>query len=260
MQKDSILNIILVGVGLCIVCGAVISTVAVSLRDQQEQNVIFDQQSKIIDAARLLEVYPSSQEALASIEEVVVNLNDGEPSSFPPEQYDLDSILRDSSQHTVLNGSEDIAMISVRENLSKVYIEYRNNELKTLILPVRGYGLWGTLYGYLALDSDLNTIVGLEFYKHKETPGLGAEVDNPNWKKLWNGKKVFDENGLVQISVIKGFSNPQSADYSYEVDGLSGATITSKGVSNLLAFWLGNEGFGPFINNLKNKEIQLSDV
>jgi len=155
MQKDSILNIILVGVGLCIVCGAVISTVAVSLRDQQEQNVIFDQQSKIIDAARLLEVYPSTQEALASIEEVVVNLNDGQPSSFPPEQYDLDSILRDSSQHTVLNGSEDIAMISVRENLSKVYIEYRNNELKTLILPVRGYGLWGTLYGYLALDSDL---------------------------------------------------------------------------------------------------------
>ena len=83
---------------------------------------------------------------------------------------------------------------------------------------------------------------------------------NNHGPKLWNGKKVFDENGLVQISVIKGFSNPQSTDYSYEVDGLSGATITSKGVSNLLAFWLGNEGFGPFINNLKNKEIQLSDV
>ena len=95
-------------------------------------------------------------------------------------------------------------MISVRENISKVFIEYRNNEFKTLILPVRGYGLWGTLYGYLALDSDLNTIVGLEFYKHKETPGLGAEVDNPNWKNLWNGKKVYDENGLVQIEVIKG--------------------------------------------------------
>ena len=97
MQKDSILNIILVGVGLCIVCGAVISTVAVSLKDQQEQNVIFDQQRK---CNKIAEVYPSSQEALASIEEVVVNLNDGQPSGFPPEQYDLDSILRDSSQHS----------------------------------------------------------------------------------------------------------------------------------------------------------------
>ena len=260
MQKDSILNIILVGIGLCTICGAVISTVAVSLKDQQEQNVIFDQQSKIIDAARLLEFYPSSIEALESIKEVIVDLNDGQPSDYPSDQYDLDTILRDSSQHKVLNGADDIAMISVRENISKVFIEYRNNEFKTLILPVRGYGLWGTLYGYLALDSDLNTIVGLEFYKHKETPGLGAEVDNPNWKKLWNGKKVYDENGLVQIEVIKGFSNPGSEEYSYEVDGLSGATITSKGVSNLLAFWLGDDGFGPFINNLKNKEIKLSDV
>ena len=79
-------------------------------------------------------------------------------------------------------------------------------------------------------------------------------------EKTLEWKKVFDENGLVQISVIKGFLIQQSTDYSYEVDGLSGATITSKGVSNLLAFWLGNEGFGPFINNLKNKEIKLSDV
>ena len=134
MQKDSIKNILLVGIGLCVVCGAVISTVAVSLKDQQEQNVIFDQQSKIIDAARLLEVYPSSQEALASIKEVVVNLDEGQASDFPADQYDLDTILRDSTQHTVLDGSDDIAMISVRENLSKVYIEYRNNELKTLSL------------------------------------------------------------------------------------------------------------------------------
>ena len=95
MQKDSIKNILLVGIGLCVVCGAVISTVAVSLKDQQEQNVIFDQQSKIIDAARLLEVYPSSQEALASIEEVVVNLDEGQASDFPADQYDLDTILRD---------------------------------------------------------------------------------------------------------------------------------------------------------------------
>ena len=249
MQKDSILNIILVGVGLCIVCGAVISTVAVSLKDQQEQNVIFDQQSKIIDAARLLEVYPSSQEALASIEEVVVNLNDGLPSGFPPEQYDLDSILRDSSQHTVLNGSDDIAMISVRENLSKVYIEYRNNELKTLILPVRGYGLWGTLYGYISIEDDFNTVSGIEFYDHKETPGLGAEVDNPKWKAQWKGKKIYKDN-KVNLAVIKGKVEAGDSESTYKIDGLSGATITSRGVTNMVAYWFGESGYSSLLREL----------
>ena len=120
-------------------------------------------------------------------------------------------------------------------------------------MPVRGYGLWGILYGYLAISNDLNTIVGLEFYEHKETPGLGAEIDNPAWKALWNGKKLFDEEGNLLIEVIKGKVAANDMESTYKVDGLSGATLTSNGVTNLLAFWLGELGYSKFLLSLKEE-------
>ena len=75
--------------------------------------------------------------------------------------------------------------------------------LDKVILPVHGYGLWSTLYGFIALEENGNDIFGLQFYQHAETPGLGAEVDNPRWKKLWKGKKLVDENDVLQIGVSK---------------------------------------------------------
>ena len=109
-------------------------------------------------------------------------------------------------------------------------------------MPIRGYGLWGTLYGYIAIDSDLNTIRGLEFYAHKETPGLGAEVDNPKWKALWDGKSIYKDD-QVEIEVIKGKVDPSNKMATYQVDGLSGATLTSRGVTNMLVYWFGESGY-----------------
>ena len=126
-----------------------------------------------------------------------------------------------------------------------------NNNIKAVILPDRGLGLWGTLYGYLAIEPDLNTIIGLEYFSHKETPGLGAEVDNPRWKSKWRGKKIRSSSGEFKIEVIKGLVKPESPEKKYQVDGLSGATITSRGVSNMLAFWLGELGYAKFLNKLK---------
>lgn len=109
------------------------------------------------------------------------------------------------------------------------------------------------MYGFVALDSDANTIAGLGFYEHGETPGLGGEVDNPRWKAVWEGKHAY-RDGDVAISVIKGTVNPDSSKAQWQVDGLSGATLTSKGVSNLVQFWLGEDGFAPYLNNLRNGE------
>jgi Na+-transporting NADH:ubiquinone oxidoreductase subunit C len=122
-----------------------------------------------------------------------------------------------------------------------------SDKIQQVVLPVYGKGLWGTLYGYLALKSDLNTIQGLTFYQHKETPGLGGEVDNPLWKEQWEGRKLYDENGNPAAMVFKG---PAPDDNPYAVDGLSGATITSRGVTNLLAYWASDEAYGPFLDKL----------
>jgi Na+-transporting NADH:ubiquinone oxidoreductase subunit C len=106
------------------------------------------------------------------------------------------------------------------------------------------------MYGFVALDKDLKTIRGLTFYKHKETPGLGAEVDNPNWKAKWPGRLAFDDSGKVVIEVIKGPAG-SPGETPHKVDGLSGATLTSNGVTYLLRFWLGKEAFGPYLDTLR---------
>ena len=135
-------------------------------------------------------------------------------------------------------------------NHAVVYQVTKGGEIDQLILPVEGKGLWSTLYGFLSLKADLESIQGLTFYDHGETPGLGGEVDNKNWKALWKGRKAFDERGRIAIKVKKGQAGPPDAD-PYQVDGLSGATITSRGVTHLLAFWLGDDGFGPYLDQYR---------
>ena len=124
--------------------------------------------------------------------------------------------------------------------------------LDLVVLPVHGLGLWGILYGFVALDADLETIRGLTYYEHKETPGLGGEVDNPRWKSLWNGRKAFGPDGAPAIEVVKGLAGPP-ADDPYRVDGLAGATMTSRGVTNMLRFWLDEQGFGPYLDTLRTR-------
>ena len=164
--------------------------------------------------------------------------------------------IRKFTKSIELSSDKDIALLKRRENFQTVYLHYENEDLNAIILPVRGYGLWGTMKGYLALRPDFKTIIGLEFFGHKETPGLGGEIDNPKWKAIWKGKEVFSNSGEVVISVIKGSVDKSSNQSKYQVDGLSGATITSNGVTNLLSFWLGDMGYGPLIENIKSSETK----
>ena len=148
---------------------------------------------------------------------------------------------------SIVPKDQDIAILKRRENIAPIYVWYSDEEqIQKVVLPIRGYGLWGTLYGYISLDADLNTVKGIEYYDHKETPGLGGEVDNPVWKSDWNGKKIYDTSGEVILYVTKG---PSSEDY--EIDGISGATLTSNGVTNMIRYWLGENGYGPVLQKLR---------
>jgi len=119
------------------------------------------------------------------------------------------------------------------------------------VLPIEGLGMWGTMYGFLAIDNDANTVRGLTFYEQKETPGLGGEIANPKWQALWIGRKAYGEDWIPQLSVIKGQAGPPAQD-PHHVDGLSGATITSNGVSRVVRFWLGDDGYAPYLKNLRS--------
>ena len=167
-----------------------------------------------------------------------------------PTTYDQRKSSKDPKRSRALSYEEDIASITRRARYSTLYMLRSEGTLDKVVIPIHGYGLWSTLYGFLALESDMQTVSGITFYEHGETAGLGGEVDNPLWKRLWPGKKVY-AGGEVRLEVLKGAVNPDSVDAKYQVDGLSGATLTTRGVSNLISYWMGDEGFGPILEQLR---------
>ncbi|MCH7989393.1 MAG: NADH:ubiquinone reductase (Na(+)-transporting) subunit C, partial [Planctomycetes bacterium] len=172
------------------------------------------------------------------------------------DEFDQRKASKDPHQSKTLSSENDPAVLKRREKYSFVYlVKKTDGSLDQVVLPIRGYGLWSTLYGFLALDADTTTIRGLTFYEHMETPGLGGEVDSPKFKDQWkdpdNPKLAFDENWNVAIEVIKGKVTPNDPQRQHKADGLSGATITTRGVSNMLQYWLGEDGFGPFLKTIR---------
>jgi len=255
-NNDTIKKTITVTVLLCLVCSIVVSAAAVLLRPAQEKNRQLDFKSNILAAANLQDGERGVQEIFNErVETRVVDLKTGKfTDEVDPESYDQWQAAKDPDLSKNLSNDEDIASIGRRERYAEVYlVKNEQGELQTLVIPVRGYGLWSTLYGFLALEDDANTVVGLGFYDHAETPGLGGEVDNPKWKALWEGKKIY-EDGEVAISVIKGTVDASDPNAEHKVDGLSGASLTTRGVHNLMQFWLGDTGFKPFLDNLRKGE------
>lgn len=250
-NKDSIGYIFTVAFAVCLVCAIIVSSAAVSLRPLQVKNKDLDFKKNILAAAGLMEEGKSVEELFSQIETRLVDIDAGEFSeAFDIDSFDPVKAVSDPAITENLDKSEDIASIKRREKFTEVYLVRDGaGEIDTVILPIRGYGLWSTLWGFIALEEDFDTVVGLGFYSHAETPGLGGEVDNPKWKSQWPGKKLTNDAGDLAIEVTKGGqADPNS---SYQIDGLSGATLTTNGVNNLVRFWLGDKGFKPLLDNLK---------
>ncbi len=228
----------------CIACAVVVSITAVSVRAEQNLNVENEKKTKILAAAGI--VTDNVDLEFSKIETLYVDFTTGQFVDVDA-KYDHIKAANTPSTSKPVPKDKDIAVLKRQENIGPVYLWRDNNDdIEKVVLPIRGYGLWGTLYGYLSLSSDLNTVQGIEYYEHKETPGLGGEVDNPNWKGGWKGKKIFTETGAVNLKVVKGTSRTD-----YEIDGISGATLTTNGVTNMIQYWLGDEAYGPVLKNLK---------
>ncbi len=194
----------------------------------------------------------------APIEIKIVNLATGEyvPSTIiSPNTYNQLKAALSKVNGRDITAKDDIAKLHRLEKYSLVYLVKKNGRIQQIILPVRGKGLWSTMYAYVALDGDLRTIRGISFYEHGETPGLGGEIENKKWQNGWRGKKMYNDAGKMVLQVVKGKSATSEPEQSYQIDGLSGATLTTKGVDSLMDFWFGDHGFKPFFARLqKNRE------
>jgi Na+-transporting NADH:ubiquinone oxidoreductase subunit C len=247
--------IILFSLLICAVCSIFVSISAVALSARQEVNATLDMQKNVLQAAGVMKAgqqmtVAEIDAAFETVQAVIIDTLTGEKAAgVDAATFDQKAAAKDPARSRKVERNP--SLITRVPEQAKVY-EVRDDAgvLEMVILPIEGYGLWGTLYGFVALDADMRTLRGLTYYKHKETPGLGGEVDNPRWKALWPGRLAFDDSGEVKITVIKGLAGPAS-EAPYKVDGLSGATITSRGVTNMLKFWLGENGFGPYIGKLR---------
>jgi Na+-transporting NADH:ubiquinone oxidoreductase subunit C len=252
-NNDSTQRTLLVAVVLCIVCALFVSSAAVLLKPAQIINKALDRKVNILAASGLLVPGESVEAQFEQVITKIVDLQTGKfTDAVSAKGFDQSKIAKDSATSIAL-GDDDLAKIRRRENYAMVYLIEKNGQYDKVILPVRGYGLWSTLYGFLALENDLNTVAGLGFYDHGETPGLGGEVDNPKWKAMWPGKEIYDD-GDVAIELVKGNVDASTPSASNKVDALSGATLTSRGISNLLQFWMGELGYQQFLRNLRSGE------
>lgn len=262
-NKDSISSTLIIAVVLCLVCSVIVAGSAVSLRDLQAQNKANEKRVAVLQIAGVYDAEVDIEKQFENVTPRIVNLVTGEfatdselaelkAAGFNPANFDQYKAAKDPAFSRKLSSQEDTASIKRVGTYATVYEVALATGEKELVLPIHGYGLWSTLYGFIAVGQDLTTVAGLGFYTHAETPGLGGEVDNPKWKALWVGKKVYNDQGNVALTVIKGHA--EDGDL-YSVDGLSGATLTSRGVDHLVKFWLGEQGFGKFINQLKAQGV-----
>jgi Na+-transporting NADH:ubiquinone oxidoreductase subunit C len=254
VANDSISKTFGVALALCIVCAVVVSSAAVILRPTQEVNKLLDLKTNILASAGLLQEGVSIETQFEQISTRVVDLQTGEfTNAVDVATYDQRKASKDPALSKALDPKQDPAKIKRRANYATVYMVEGEQGIEKIILPIKGYGLWSTLYGFLALEADLETVAGIGFYEHTETPGLGGEVDNPRWKSSWVGKQAYNQ-GELTITVLKGKADLSRAGSESQIDGLAGATLTTRGVDNLVRYWLGDEGFRPLINSLKSGE------
>lgn len=248
---DDPLRTLVVAGTVCLVCSLVVSTAAVLLRPRQLANRERERGRNVL---AMLARVPGVADLLGTaatrdLEARVVDLDTGEVApGLDPATYDQQAAATDPARSVALPEGRDPARIGRRARWATVYLVRRDGAVVLVVLPVRGSGFQSMLRGYVALDGDAERIEALTFYDQGETPGLGGEVASPEWLAQWRGTRVRDDEGRIRVRVAEG-----EAETEYEVDGISGATWTGKGVTALLRFWLGPDGFGPFLARLATK-------
>ena len=256
-MRHSALYTILFSAAVCVVCAVLVSSAAVSLKDSQLRNAALDKQRNVLFAAGLAEpgealTTERTQALFERVRPVVIDLSTGEEvPAADPASFDQARAAKDPA--TSREAPDNKASVQRVPDRALVYEVQEGGEPVMAVLPIEGYGLWSTLYGFLAVARDGETVQGITYYQHGETPGLGGEVDNPKWKALWPGRRVYDDSGRPAIRVIKGTAGPPASD-PFQVDGLTGATITSNGVTAMLEFWLGETGFRRYLERFREDQ------
>lgn len=233
------------------VCAILVNGATVILRPIQAQNRAAEQQVRL---EALVSAIPGMRDLIGesggnALSAVIIDLEEGAAASeVTPET--LETALQDPSNWTALSPAEDIAGISTRPDYAQIYILRDAEKVSLVILPIAGTGYNGRIQAMLAMHGDMNTIAGLAITEQSETPGLGARIEEQAWQSNFAGTRVKDDRGSTRFTVARG---PASNDY--EVDGITGATRTSNAVTQMVRFWLGQQGYGKLADAIRRGEF-----
>jgi Na+-transporting NADH:ubiquinone oxidoreductase subunit C len=274
MQTESNKQTLIVATCLCLVCSVMVSTAAVVLRPAQQIQKLLDIQKNILKVAGIYDKTLKVDSQFKVVEPVLIELAGKRPRITDPSEeginlktYDPRKAAKKEHDSVEVNPPGSLPQIARREIYTIAYeIRKEDGNLDQVILPIYGKGLWSTLYGFIAVDADGQTIRGITFYEHGETPGLGGEVDNPVWKAVWTGKSAFAASDIAAASfdhlptptvkVAKGEVTANTPQAEFKVDGLSGATITSNGVTSFVRYWLGPDAFGSYLQQIRSEQAE----
>ena len=276
-SSPSTLRTFVVALILSGVCSMLVTSAVTLLSERRQTNMLIFKRANVLKAAGF-EVPTSEVNKVfeSRIKLRYFRISSGEYVKPPADpQFDSVDAAKNPAYTQSISATEDYARIKKRSQISEVYFltgmaeekgkevreeagevgekgENSGDTISRIILPVRGKGLWSTMKGFMALDPESFDILGLSFYSHAETPGLGGEIDNPKWLAQWPGKKVYNASGEIGLKVLKGIVPSGDPKKDYHVDGLAGATLTSNGVTKMVRYWFGSGGYQTFLTKQKN--------
>ncbi|MCG6155616.1 Na(+)-translocating NADH-quinone reductase subunit C [Rubinisphaera margarita] len=269
-QRDSVGGTFTVAAILCVVCSIIVSLTAVGLRPIKEENEQLAFQREVLTVLGLYNRDENSAEEIPElfkqVKPLLVNIDEGkvaETDEVDAETFNLQEVSANPELMVDIPSEKDVAGIGAREKFTKIYVLTNSSgKIDQIVLPVRGKGLWSTMWGLLSLDGDGKTVRGLTFYADGETPGLGGEINNPRWKAAWSNpecpKVLYNEQGEVTISMFKGGVTCETPNAEHRFEALGGATITTRGVESMMHYWLGEHGYKPLIKNMTSGELQVA--
>ncbi len=248
MPNDSSTKTFAVAFMVASVSAVTVAVTAVTLRPLQAENVSAAQAERMQE---MLASVPELADMLAeadadAIETRLVELDTGAYVNVADgAAYDVEAAAGDPQTSTPLEPAVDIAGIGSRPDRMPVHLVIEDGAPVLVVLQGYASGYQSTIRAYLALENDLETIAAISIYDQAETPGLGTRIAEPDWQNRWAGKRVITEDGAVRISLV------EAAPGDFEIDGVTGATRSSMGVVNLVNFWLGEHGYGPYLARLR---------
>jgi Na+-transporting NADH:ubiquinone oxidoreductase subunit C len=255
MDNESPLKAILVVTATALVCSVLVTVTAVTLQPIQRAYQDLERIRFIVRISGVAEGVDEMSElevigAFQDLDARIVDLDQGIfDTSFNPDTFDTRNLAADPRFSVAIPAEQDVARLGRRSRLVTVYLVRDDADLQRMILPVYGQGMWSTIYGFLAIESDLNTIADITFYEQGETPGIGDLILRPDWQARWRGRKLYDEQNTLRFNIARGVVRADGLEAVYTVDGLTGATVTTDGVRDLVRYWFGPHGYAMFLSS-----------